>query len=146
MKSITEYGAIRPSVVSKEYWTIPANEILNFEAFAISWVLNYWQSYWLKSNLSILDKGNCNNSGRGVWIRDDNWFLVLHKRMKLMLSLLVKSNGFTAYFFRSTYLIHKIHSQLKKKKAIVCRSKENKQKYWQLEGKKVFWVIYKFQI
>ena len=35
---ITESGANRSSVGSEEYCTTPATEILNFEAFAISWV------------------------------------------------------------------------------------------------------------
>ena len=34
----------------------------NLEVFVISWILNYSQFYWLKWNLSILVKGNFNNS------------------------------------------------------------------------------------
>ena len=124
IKSITESGAIRSSAVSEESWTTLATEILNFEAFAISWILNYWQFYWLKWNLPILAKGNCNNSERGVWIRDGNWFLVLHKRMQSMLSLLVKSNDFTVHFFSSTYLIHEIYVQLKKKREMYVEIKK----------------------
>ena len=141
-----ESGAIRSSVVSEKYWTTPATDILNFETFLISWILNYWQFYGLKRNLSVLAKGNYNNSERGVWIRNSKWLLVLHKRMQSMLSLLVKSNGFTAPFLSSTYLIHDIYEQLKKKERNVCRSKENKQKCWLQEAEKVFWVIYRFKI
>ena len=36
IKSIIESGATGSSVVCEEYWTTPATEILNFEAFATS--------------------------------------------------------------------------------------------------------------
>ena len=116
IKSITESGAIESSVVSVKYWVNTSDWILNFEAFAISWVLNYWKFYWLKWNLSILAKGNCNNSERVVWIRDNNWTLVLYKITQSIQSLLVKCNGFTAHLLISTYLIHEIYRQLKKKR------------------------------
>ena len=111
-------------IITQEYYSTRATEILNFEAFAVSWIFNYWKFHWLKWNLSTLVKSNCNNSERGVWIRDGNWFLVLHKRMQSMLLLLVKSNGFTAHLLSSTYLIHEIYEQIKKKKRMYAEVKK----------------------
>ena len=95
----------------------------NFEAFAISWILNYWQFYWLTWNLSILAKGNCNKNERVFWNRDGNWFFALDKRMELMLSLLVKSNSFTPHLPSSTYLIHEVYGRLKKKREMCVEVK-----------------------
>ena len=41
-----------------------------------------------------------------------------------MLSLLVKNNGFTAHLLSSTYLIHEIYGQLKKKRDMYVEAKK----------------------
>ena len=103
---ITESGANRSSVGSEEYCTTPATEILNFEAFAISWVStidgftgsNEIYLFWLKV-VVITVKGV---SEFGMVI--DSLFCIR------------ECNRWCLYCYSSTYLIQEIHGQLKKKK------------------------------